>query len=151
MAFPSGKNKLTLQKAFDLSRSLSRTVKQAAVDIRAKSLINILTRKQVMEFPTTLTDAIDDWNAARALPGIGQYARDQIDDQAIVLGTEFNAMITTATGTRDWIVTNFPSNSGFLLERSFDVNGRMVIGILTTAQTAGLRVQLDLLIAAIDD
>jgi hypothetical protein len=104
-----------------------------------------------MEYPTALVDAIDDWNAASALPGIGQYARDQIDDQLINLGAEFTTMVTTAGGVRDWIVANFPNNVGFLLERSFDVNGRMVLGTLSSAQTAGLRTELDLLIAAIED
>ena len=151
MAFPSGKNKLTLQKAFDLSRSWSRTVKQTAIDMRAKSLLGTLTRKEVMEYPTTLADAIDDWNAARILPGIGQYARDQIDDQTINLGVDFNAMVTTAGGVRDWVVSNFPNSGIYLLERSFDANGRTVLGTLSSGATAGLRTQLDLLIAAIDD
>lgn len=151
MAFPSGKNQLTLRQAFDVSRDKSRSIKQGAIDIRSKSLAGTLTRKEVMEFPTSLADAIDDWNTALALPGIGQYARDQIDDQTINLGAEFTAMVNTATGVRAWIITNFPNSGGFLLERSFDVNGRMVLGTLTAGQTAGLRTELDLLIAAIED
>jgi len=60
-------------------------------------------------------------------------------------------MKTTAEATRDWIIANFPNTGGLLLERSFDVNGRMVLATLTTAQTAGLRTELNLLIATIED
>lgn len=60
-------------------------------------------------------------------------------------------MVATAILVRDWIMTNLPSNNEFLLERSFDVNGRMTLGTLTTLQTTGLRTEINALILTIDD
>ena len=151
MAFPSGKTKDTLNKAFTDTQTHARTLKQQAIDIRDTTLAGDITRKVIMDFNTRIADALDTWNLASIKVGIGQYARDQLEDQTLTLAADFVAMKTTAEATRDWIIANFPNTGGLLLERSFDVNGRMVLATLTTAQTAGLRTELNLLIATIED
>jgi len=150
MAFPSGKAKRSLSKAFAMAVVTAARLKEKAEGIHATSLAGDIQRKEIMVFPTDIADALDLWASVRTLPGIGQYAKDQLDDQTLNLGTEFTAMVAACEGVRDWITANFPNQGGFLLERSFDANGRMVLGTLSTAQTAGLRTQLDALIAAID-
>lgn len=151
MAFPSGKTTNTLSRAFDDTQTTARNLKQDAIDIRDTSLAGDTSRKLIMEFPSKIADALDIWNAASVKVGIAQYAKDQLEDQSLTIGTDFTAMVTTATGVRDWIIANFPNTGGLLLERSFDANGRMVLGTLTTVQTAGLRTELDALIATIED
>lgn len=151
MAFPSGKTKDTLNKALNDTQIIARNLKQDAIDIRDTSLAGDISRKLIMEFPTKIADALDIWSVASAKTGIAQYAKDQLEDQTLTIGADFTSMVTTATGVRDWIITNFPNTGGLLLERSFDVNGRMVLGTLTTVQTAGLRIELDALIATIED
>ncbi|MCK5609658.1 hypothetical protein KAR91_47735 [Candidatus Pacearchaeota archaeon] len=151
MAFPSGQTQKTLAVSFEQSRGMAASVKQRSIELKNDSLLGVLSRKNVMEFPTLLADALDAWNKATSITGIGQYAKDQIADQSLNVTVEFSSMVAEAVSVRDWIITNFPNNSGFLLERSFDVNGRMVVGTLTTAQTAGLRVELDKLISSIGD
>jgi len=151
MAFPSGKNKDTLSKAFNDTRLKSRNLKQDAIDIINTTLAGTITRKVIMEFNTKIADALDVWDAAAAKTGIQQYAIDQLEDPTLTIAADFLAMKTTAVATRDWIISNFPNTGGLLLERSFDANGRMVLATLSTAQTAGLRTELNLLIATIED
>ena len=151
MAFPSGRTKDTLNKAFNDTQAHARNLKQDAIDIRDTSLAGDIPRKVIMEFNTKIADALDIWSIASAKAGIVQYAKDQLEDQTLTLPADFAAMTTTAIATRDWIIANFPNTGGLLLERSFDVNGRMVLAILTTGQTAGLRTELNLLIATIED
>ena len=151
MAFPSGKTKDTLSKAFNATQNVARNLKQDAIDIRDISLAGDISRKLIMEFPTKIADALDIWTAASAKTGIAQYAKDQLEDQTLTIGADFVAMVAAATSARDWIIANFPNTGGLLLERSFDANGRMVLATLSTAITAGLRTELDALIATIDD
>jgi len=151
MAFPSGKTKDTLYKSFSDTQRQARNLKQDAIDIVNTTLAGDIPRKVIMDFNTKIADALDIWNAASAKVGIAQYAKDQLEDQTLTLGTDFVAMTATAEATRDWIIANFPNTGGLLSERSFDVNGRMVLATLTTGQTAGLRTELNLLIATIED
>ena len=151
MAFPSGKSKDTLNKAFNDTQVHARNLKIDAIEIVNTTLAGNITRKVIMDFNTKIADALDIWNNASVKVGIEQYAKDQLEDQTLTLAADFVAMKTTAEATRDWIIANFPNTGGLLLERSFDVNGRMVLATLTTAQTAGLRTELNLLIATIED
>lgn len=150
MGFKSGASQLTLEQALTNTRTKERLVRQTVVDIRDASLAGDISRNKIMLLPTTIADALDVWNAAAAVTGISQYTKDQVADQALNVVTQFNTMVAEATSVRNWIIANFPANAGFLLERSFDANGRMVLGTLSTAQTAGLRTELNKLIAAID-
>jgi hypothetical protein len=86
---------------------------------------------------------------AAATPGIVQYARDQKNNQTLDVVAEFNAMVAAIDQVTNWITTNFPkAATGELLERTLGSEGPIEV-TFTSAQTAGLRTQLDSLIGTI--
>lgn len=152
MAFPSsGGTRKSLARAYLSAINQAAGVKTQAQELKNDSVAGSISAKRVVDFATYLADAEDLFDQVSAVPGIGQYARDQINDQTLDVATEFEDMINEIVATRDWITTNFPQDgSGYLLMLQFDLNGRYTIRMLSTAATAGLRTQLDLLIATID-
>jgi len=150
--FPSsGGSRDSLARAYLNAINKAATVKSVAQLIKDESLAGPIQSKKIVDFATFLVDAQDLFNQVAQIPGIGQYAKDQIQDQTLNLGVEFNAMVSEITATKDWIVTNFPKDvNGYLQMVQFDVNGRFTIRTLTTAQTSGLRAQIDNLINTID-
>lgn len=148
MTFPSSST--SLAQAWISVQSTAKRIKTAAQDLRDSSAAGSISSRTVINFATSLADVTDQFAATRLLTGIAQYARDQIGDQGIDVVAEFTAMETAAIETRDWITANFPQDgSGYLLMVQFDVNGRQSIRTLAAAQTAGLRTELDALIATI--
>jgi hypothetical protein len=89
------------------------------------------------------------FDAAKAVPGLAAYAREQYDNPALDIVAEFNAMTSAIDNVTNWISTNFPKDGGgFLLAQTLGANGP-VDRMFTPAQTAGLRTQLDALIATV--
>lgn len=82
--------------------------------------------------------------AIRDLPGIGNYAKAQEDDPTYDVGAEFNTVVAAVEATRDWLITNVNTGSWV----TFAVGG-VSTKTFSSAATAGLRTQLDALIATI--
>jgi len=146
MALPSPK---ILARAFTDAQNTWVGINLSATDLRDASAAGPVSGKDIIDFSTRLAGALDTYAEVKATPGIAQYARDQLNNQAFDVVTEFASHEAEVVACRDWIVANFPSTGGYLQILSFDVNGRYVYRTLTTAQTAGLRTQLDLLIATV--
>lgn len=89
--------------------------------------------------------------AASATPGLAQYAKDQKNNQTLDVVAEFNGMVGAIDQVTAWIDSNFPKDTTTqaLLERTLGTEGP-IERTFTTAQTAGLRTQLDSLIATIN-
>ena len=83
--------------------------------------------------------------AIRDLPGMGNFAKAQEDDVLYDVAAEFNAVLAAIVAVRDWMVTNIGSPNGWV---TFSVTG-VATKTYTSAQTAGLRTQLDALITTI--
>lgn len=150
MAFPSSTTKDSLASVWSGVQARASQVRIHAQELRNASAAGPVSGKNVVDFATLLADAVVMLDRAAAVPGIAQYARDQIGDQVLDVVAEFTAMRAVIIATRDWIMANFPKDgSGYLLLMSFTADGRYTFRTLTTAQTAGLRTQLDALIATI--
>ena len=84
-------------------------------------------------------------------PGLLEYARNELNDQAIDLAAEFISMRTQIVATQDWIVANFPKDTANNLSvYSFDANKRFIDINLTAGQFAAFQTQLKLLIGTIN-
>lgn len=138
MAFPASGQ--LLADALRGARNLATRLKVASVDIRTRSAAGPINRQDVVIFMGALSDAISQWGAISALPGIGQYARDQLGNQSLDLAAEFSAMVGAAVALKDWIFANFPKDAGgaWLLE-SVDANGVRVPLTFTAASLAQFR------------
>ena len=153
MAFPSstGAHQQNLSQAWDRARADAASMRFNAVSVRDRGQAGTLLAYEVIQLAQTLADALDQFANSAALPGIAQYAQEQIGDQEIDIIAEFVAMRDAAIATRNWITTNFPQDgSGYLLFYKFDVNGRILNRTLTTGQVAALIPVLDALIATVD-
>lgn len=87
---------------------------------------------------------------ASTVPGLGAYAQEQKNQPGLNIGTEFTALLAAIDNVTTWISANFPVDPGTssLLERTLGPDGP-IERTFTTAQMAGLRAQLDTIIAAI--
>lgn len=154
MAFPSasGTKQFVHADTWQASRNTASTVKQRSQTVRNASAAGPISAKDIIDLATILADADAFFATAAAVPGIQAYVRNQIDDQTFDLAANFTAMRNEIQATVTWIKNNFPKDliNNWLFALTFTAEGRFQWRTLTTAQTAGLRTQLDNLIATID-
>lgn len=153
MAFPSsiGSKSDDLQRAWDAIRSAATNVKAASVGLRNASLAGDVEGDRIVRYVALLADANDALARYTTVPGLVAYVREQINDPLIDIVAEYNTMLTQINATRTWIINNFPKDgSDYLLYHTFAATGRITPRMFSTAALAGLRTQLDLLIATID-
>lgn len=85
-----------------------------------------------------------------ATPGIVQYAKDQVNDQAYDVVAEFNAMMTAMQNTLASLIAMFPKDGGgFLLYQKLNANGSFTNRTFTAAQLAPVVTLIDAVIATI--
>lgn len=153
MAFPSdiGTKQDDLTRAWRSARSWAGGVKQRAQTLSDQSAAGIATSSQILEFATFLAEAKVQLTIARNVPGIGAYAKSQVDDPALDIAAEFTAMVTALDNTTAWVVANFPKDgNGWLLAQTMLTTGRTTDRVFSAAGTATLRTVLDALIATIN-
>ena len=124
-------------------------VKLLGTQVRTESLAGAIPSTRILNLFINLQQERIALVAAAATPGIVQFARDQKNNQTLDVVVEFTAMLVALDAVIAWISTNFPKDAGgFLLARSF--SGTTIVDrMFPSAQTAGLRAQLDTLIATI--
>jgi hypothetical protein len=153
VTFPSntGTKSDDLAGAWELARRTAGGMKSVAQSTRNQSAASTLTGSSIINVTAGFAAAKTILQRVAAVPGIGAYAQNQVNDPTLVIGTEFTAMVNALTSCIDWVVANYPKDgSGFLLVQTILPSGLTQERIFTAAATAGLRVQLDALIAAID-
>jgi hypothetical protein len=145
MAYPTGMLSLTLE---DIDR---RAVSVKGYCQRAKDTLAAgnSPATTILDLFVRLRQDRAAFAAAANVPGIAAYAQAQKDDAQLDLAAEFVAMLTAIDGVTTWIANNFPKDgNGFLLAQTLEANGP-VDRQFTPAQTAGLRTQLDTILATI--
>ena len=88
-------------------------------------------------------------NAAKAVPGIAEYARLEKNLPGLDVVVEFNSVVAGIDDVTAWIDANFPKDGGgFLLAQTLGASSP-VDRTFTPAQTATFRTVLDALVARI--
>lgn len=149
MAFPSLSNTKAPALALHQIQSAAEWIKTNAGALRDESALGNIRADRLMKFPGLLYSYRQQIAEAATTPGIGQYAKDQFNNQAFDIVAEYNAMVSAIDNTIAWITTNFPNSGGDLRVYTFDANGNLVSKEWTPAQTAGLRAQIDALVSTI--
>ncbi len=149
MAFPSLEAKRDIAVLFANTQrealKLKRQSQQlrdatAARDVPMSRLVNSATQLGVMRAAFVET---------RDAPGVATYASANLGIADVV--AELNAVIAAIDSTIAWIVANAPTNGGgFLAIETLNADGTTTKRMAATAQTAGLRTELDALILTID-
>lgn len=83
--------------------------------------------------------------------GVQNYARSQLNDNTLVLATEFAAASTAINAVIAWFVSNLNQNSaGFLQYEKLAADGTITLRKMTVAELAPLVLLLDAVVVAID-
>lgn len=149
MAWPASQQ--TLYNGLLETNRIALTIKNDVMSIRNASVSSDINRRTFINLQRQLTNAISRFNEIKNIPGILQYVRDQYDNPTLDVGTEFNAMVNSATNLRNWIYNNFPidSGSGAILSETVDLDGNITSLVFTSAQLTSFRVQADIFLGTI--
>ena len=153
MSFPTntGTRKTGPAQAWESIKGTFGQVKVNTANLRNDSAAGDIAADRVTRYVAMLSDSLDNLAAAVSVPGLLAYAQEQLNDPAFQVVTEYTAARNEMTACRDWIVANFPADGGgYLLYHSFGVGGRITVRTFAPAVLAGLRTQLDLLLATLD-
>jgi RecA/RadA recombinase len=147
VAYPTGMLSFVLE-GID-SRALK--IKNYCQSLRTASLSGPVQSGQIISVFQALRQDRAALVAASSTPGLAQYAKDQKNNQTLDVVAEFNTMIAAIDQVTAWIDSNFPKDATTqaLLERTLSTEGP-IERTFTSVQTAGLRTQLDSLIATIN-
>lgn len=150
MAFPATGARESLAAVFTRTQIEAKNVLDESQTLRVKSVAGTANAMDIMRQGTILADALDWFAIARATPGIGPYAQEQVNDPTLDLAAEFTAMVNSITTCRNWIVNNVPRDAGgFFLGVTILSSGRYQWRVFTAAQLSGLVTQLDAVITTI--
>lgn len=144
---------VTLSQAWADAQDIARQLKFAAQSLKTETAAGPVPRSRVLGYERELRSFRDRLITLSGIPGIAAWVGDlpntPVDYDVAV---EFNAMVTEINDTITWIRNNFPTTgtppAGTLLERTWGAEGPTEL-TFTTAQTAGLRTQLDALLAVL--
>ena len=102
MAFPSTTGTIgQLSVQLDRAMRIATDIKRVSNDISSRSSASTLTSINALGYLDFLTDRDSQLGEVAATPGIQQYARDQFDNQAFDIVTEFTTMRAAVITTRD--------------------------------------------------
>jgi len=136
--------------AFQRGNSAAKTIRSRTQSLLAESAAGDINREIILDYYHQVTQCINIWTEVKNVPGITDYARIQLDDPAIDVPAEFNAMIAAAQTLKAWIETNFPTESGAVLYQTLNTTtGRLNQMVFTPAQLADFRIEAAILLATI--
>lgn len=149
MAFPASQQ--TVEDALKNIRSTAIRARDESQSLSDRSAAGNVPRADFITLQRRLQHAINIWDANQAVPGLVQYARDQYDDQALNIGTEYTAMRAAAISLRDWVFNNIPtdSGSGAVLLETIDNAGVSTAIQVTPGQSATFRTEVAAFVATV--
>lgn len=148
MAFPT--QTMNQQDALNKSIRKAETLKTYLADASVVMGSQTVSASLPLGVMSECMDALMVWNKAKAVSGIGQYAKDQFADQNLNIGAEFTAMVNAVQAVVDAVDTHIPKDAdGYLLVRKI-VNGSFVVRQLSVAETADIVAAIDACINTIE-
>lgn len=151
MAFPSSQGSTqSLGDVWRNVRGLAGNTKAVANQLRASTNAGPVTAIRILEFFAELANVKARFQSAAAVPGLADYARDQLGNTNLDIVLEFNTMLAQIDATLQWGITNLPMQGGFVQVLTLPASGVYTWRTFSSAETTGLRGRLDALIATID-
>jgi hypothetical protein len=139
------------EQAFDRIRAVMRDTKRVLVDHRALMLVNPVQSTSPLTVIRQLAQALIEVDALAGTPGLGQYAKDQVNDPAYDIVAEYNSARGSMVSARDGLVSLFPKDANsFLLYQTYSASGLIQQRTFTPAQVSSAIPLIDAVIAAID-
>lgn len=150
MAFPSNDGTVSLEPVWAALMGQTSRAKRKAQSLHAASL-SPCTAALILNSVRDIVAARDAMQALVTTPGLEAYGREQINNPALDLVTEYNAMIAAINAVRDWVFANIPkeAGTGYLLIQTINSELATTDREFSGVSLGGLRTVLDVLIAAI--
>ncbi len=152
MAYPNSRLRSVVARAFNNADSTVVRLRALAGALDAQMASGPVPARTILE------DLLEELRSSRVTlissrdtSGILDYARDQFGDATIDLPAEFLALLAAIDMVIAWIVVNFPvGTGGFIQQHILAADGSMTDRSFSSGQTAGLRTELQALVAAIE-
>lgn len=138
-----------LATAYSNVRSRATQAKKLASDSKALMLAGPVSGNVIRQLLDALITAKAELQSAAGNNGIVAYAQAQEGDPEYDVAAQFTTLVDACTGVINWIVANIPTNGGYVQMETWSASG-VAVRTFSTVQTAGLRTQLDTIIAAVN-
>lgn len=145
MAFPT---QLSLQDGLRQAQNDAAQLKTYCQQVSTATAAGAVSANLLVEVFWRLVQVKERFDLAAAVSGMAAYAQAQLGNGSLDIAAEFTAMVAAVVATREWMITHFPSNGGYILKDQLTAAG-VVVRQFSPAETAGLRTQLTALIATI--
>ena len=142
---------LHLSDALERILQQSEATKTTSQNYVAQLAAGPVSSDWVFAFINRCNLSIVGFNQYKGVPGLNAYAQAQIPGYAGTMTSDIDAVIAGIQACIDWVVANFPKDSTntWVLAYSINADGTRNPRNFSTAQTAGLRTNLNALIALI--
>jgi hypothetical protein len=130
------------------SKRLANSLKTYAQSIVTLCQANNCGGNDVKGIFLALINLITRFNAIAAIPGIAAYAQAQENDNTYDVVAAFNGLLSLVATARDWITTNIPQSSGYVLLEQWSSSG-IAVRVFSNSDTTGLQTALNNVIASI--
>ena len=137
-----------LASALETIQAKAKTVRDTATTVKAQIDAGPIASDIIINLMRHMRTAHDVMSAAKVMPGLNEYAKNEFNDPLINYVAEIDAALSAMLACYAWVNTNFPKDAGGYLLKDKIVNGVIENRIFTQAQTAGLSTALGTLIAA---
>lgn len=153
MAFPASNGAtfpLTLDAAWIKARDTAASVKNQTDALNAQITAGSVSGQVILNTASMLANCNTILTQCAAVPGIATYAQGQVNNATPDVAGAFTAMQNALVAVTNWIVANFPKDTGnFLQAFTITAQGQMVWVTFTQAQLSGLATLLTALSATI--
>ena len=137
-----------LDTALKTIQEKAKLVRDAAVNVKAQVDSGPVQSDIVVGIMRNLKVQYDIINAAKATPGLNEYAKVEFDDPTLDYVAEVDAALAAMATCFSWVNTNFPKDANGYLLKDKIVNWAIENRVFAQAQTVGLSTALGTLIAA---
>lgn len=145
----------TLAEGYGTARDKAVNVKRLGVSLNNDIAAGTAQLNSLVNYATTLADAIGRIGEIAGLSGIVAYVKEQEADNAYEVGAEFTALVAQCVVVRNLITGNVPvSGNGFIEEKAFNGDGtysqRLMADVFSAGQLTAFKNALSALIATVE-
>ena len=149
MALPPALTQNSLTYALGVVQNYAAQTKDRATNAVAVLAGGSVDTVFVFNLLDQLSGLISNLNAVKTTSGLNAYATSEVPGYAGNMTNDITATINAAQACIDWVVANFPVSAPWLLAFQLNADGSRTSRLFTSVQTAGLRTNLQSLLATI--
>lgn len=149
MSLPPALTQSSLHHALDVVQNYAAQAKDRATSAVATMAAGPVETTFVFNLLDQLNGLIANLNAVKNTSGLNAYATSEVPGYTGNMLNDITATVNAAQSCIDWVVTNFPVSTPWLLAFQLNADGSRTMRSFTSVQTAGFRAALQNLLATI--